>query len=313
LRLLAESIDPDHPETVALDIFDRLRLREPFAKAFSTLGIDGEAGWRVAARIKVVLLTGAGIGQEAEPILKPPPVSAAGALPAAEVLDALKGHDFSRAVSGAELTSALAAEGSFSANSSASMPFPAPPLSPEVSASPIPAKVQPGATHDQATPPTAQPIIPPALWSDPDVRWLTGIHTAEGHDYLLRESYEELLWWLLLPRLLRVAAEPTPARAAVAQMVGAINEALANAEAAGYRLDVLLAPAPAPTPDPDPDAETPVEEEVPDPPPIEIESTEAVPEPPPTVEPHELEIEPDQLPDEQDQPSTEPPDTPSKL
>jgi hypothetical protein len=71
LQLLAESIDPDHPETVALDIFDRLRLRDPFAKAFTALGIDGETGWRVAARIKVVLLTGAGIGREVPPISAP--------------------------------------------------------------------------------------------------------------------------------------------------------------------------------------------------------------------------------------------------
>ena len=49
---------------VALDLFDRLRLREPFAQAFAALGFEGEEGWRVAARIKVVLLSGAGVGQE---------------------------------------------------------------------------------------------------------------------------------------------------------------------------------------------------------------------------------------------------------
>ena len=67
LELLAESIDIEQPERVALDLFDRLRLREPFAQAFTALGFEGEEGWRVAARIKVVLLTGAGVGKPEEP------------------------------------------------------------------------------------------------------------------------------------------------------------------------------------------------------------------------------------------------------
>jgi hypothetical protein len=63
LELLAESIDAEKPERVALDLFDRLRLREPFAQAFAALGFEGEEGWRVAARVKVGLLTGAGVGK----------------------------------------------------------------------------------------------------------------------------------------------------------------------------------------------------------------------------------------------------------
>jgi hypothetical protein len=67
LELLAESIDAENPEIVALGLFDRLRLREPFAQAFGALGFEGEESWRVAARIKVLLLTGAGVGQQKEP------------------------------------------------------------------------------------------------------------------------------------------------------------------------------------------------------------------------------------------------------
>ena len=37
-------------------LFDRLRLRQPLAESFKALGFEGEAGWRAAARIKVVLL-----------------------------------------------------------------------------------------------------------------------------------------------------------------------------------------------------------------------------------------------------------------
>ncbi len=106
--------------------------------------------------------------------------------------------------------------------------------------------------------------LPPALWLDPDVRWLCGVHRAEGHDYLIRESYEELLWWLLMPSLLRIAGESAPSAASVEELSKSVAAALASAEAAGYRIDVLLgkgkpaaqpqktAPAPKPTSKPKP-------------------------------------------------------------
>jgi hypothetical protein len=165
LELLAESIDAENPERVALDLFDRLRLREPFAQAFTAIGFEGEEGWRVAARVKVGLLTWAGAGKPQE------------------------------AIAAAELTAERL----------------------ELSSD---------------------------LWLDPDVRWLCGVHEAEGHDYLVRERYEELLWWLLMPSLLRLAGENAPSqvaanRAAVRTMNSTIDEALAAAEAAGYRVDLL--------------------------------------------------------------------------
>jgi len=166
LELLAESIDAEAPERIALDLFDRLRLREPFAHAFAALGFEGEEGWRVAARIKVVLLTAAGAGKTPE---------AAANAPA----DGADGED------------------------------------------------------EKAT-------LPAALWLDPDVRWLTGVHSGEGHEYLVKEPYEELLWWLLMPSLLRLAGEAAPRRAEVARMSDTVAEALAAAEAAGYRVDALL-------------------------------------------------------------------------
>ncbi|MFY9856208.1 MAG: alpha-amylase family glycosyl hydrolase [Terracidiphilus sp.] len=165
LELLAESIDALRPARVALDLFDRLRLREPFAQAFAALGFEGEEGWRVAARVKVGLLTGAGVGRTQE---EPTETSA--------VSD-------------------------------------------------------------------GRVALVPALWLDPDVRWLTGVHEAEGHSYLVRELYEELLWWLIMPSLLRLAGEAAPHRAAADKMSRTIKDALATAEAAGYRLDLLLDPA----------------------------------------------------------------------
>ena len=177
LELLAESMDAENPERVALDLFDRLRLREPFAKAFAALGFEGEEGWRAAARVKVLLLSAVGVRREEA--------------------------EAEKDVAAAE-AEAMAAEA--------------------------------GNAADEKV------ALAPVLWRDPDVRWLTGVHEAEGHLYLVRESYEELLWWLLLPSLLRVAGEAVPKRASVEEMSKTVDEALATAEAAGYRVDTLPGP-----------------------------------------------------------------------
>ncbi len=107
-------------------------------------------------------------------------------------------------------------------------------------------------------------VLAPALWLDPDVRWLCGVHESEGHVYLIRELYEELLWWLLMPSLLNLAGEDARSRDAVKELSNTVKAALASAEAAGYRIDslvgALLSPAaaantddsPAPEPEPEP-------------------------------------------------------------
>jgi len=200
LELLAESIDIEEPERVALDLFDRLRLREPFAQAFAALGFEGEEGWRVAARIKVVLLTGAGVGEPEEA-----PASGLEASPA--ISDAVP-----------DVYESTSAE--------AELAIPA--------SDPIPASALPAAAAEEKV------ALAPALWFDPDVRWLTGVHEAEGRFYIVREQYEELLWWLLMPSLLRLAGEAAPSRVAVEELSKTVEEALATAEAAGYRVDALL-------------------------------------------------------------------------
>jgi len=193
LELLGEAVDRESPERAALDLFDRLRLREPFARAFAALGFEGEESWRVAARIKVVLITNAGVGR---------------AKSAGEEIAIAKREKQAGEPRGLE------------------------PRSPEFraqnpsSAKPVAAQA-PGAG------------LPPDLWLDPDVRWLTGVHEAEGREYLIREKYEELLWWMQMPSLLRVTESPTPSRVAIAELSRDVGLALAEAEAAGYRVDVL--------------------------------------------------------------------------
>jgi glycosidase len=227
LELLAESVDAEEPERVALDLFDRLRLREPFAQAFAALGFEGEEAWRAAARIKVVLLTGAGAGKLEEAPAEAGPAEAA------------------------------------------SEPAPHEPEAGEAAA-----------FGDERV------SLSPALWLDPDVRWLTGVHKTEGHAYLVREPYEELLWWLLMPSLLRLAGEPALDRAAVEKMSKTIEEALASAEAAGYRIDALLGPVVEPE-----TGETSAQEAESQA--LERDELKTEPEQPPTerIEPREPEIE----------------------
>jgi hypothetical protein len=161
LELLAQSVNAENPERAALDLFDRLRLREPLAHAFEALGFEAEESWRVAARIKVALLIEAKVFVSAAPVYPP-------------------------------------------------------------------------AAHPRI------PILSSVLWQDADVRWLTGVHEAEGRSYFVKESYEELLWWLQLPTLCKLAAESVPERGAIQEIGEAVSGAVEAAVSAGYSLDALL-------------------------------------------------------------------------
>jgi hypothetical protein len=204
LELLAESVSPTEPQRAALDLFDRLRLREPLAHAFEALGFESEESWRVAARIKVALLIEARVFAEttasADTTVPTVKESSVGAYPPAVPLAAPQNQESARK----ELSAAESSVGE-----------PAPLI----------------------------PVFSPALWQDPDVRWLTGAHESEGHSYFVKESYEELLWWLQLPALCKLAADAVPTRAAVQQIGNAVDEARSAAARAVYRIDVLIAPA----------------------------------------------------------------------
>jgi glycosidase len=202
LQTLAESADARKPEAEALALFDRLRLREPFAKAFQALGMEGDEAWRAAARIKILLL----IQTQAENVE------------------------------------------------------------------------------------TESPIVPHDLWKDPDFRWLTGVHESEGHEYIVREPYEELLWFLHLPDLLKLAAQPAPNLSVIKQLVQKLEKNLAVLEAAGYRPGKLIEPELAATSVEEPSEEFIVESgiepiEVPEP---EIEEPQSEPG---TVATSELDID----------------------
>jgi hypothetical protein len=197
---VAESLDAKNPQRTVLDLFDRLRLRAPFAHAFAALGFEGEEAWRVVARIKVLLLTCA--GAEGPQELQPS--------------------------SAVETPNAVAATQPRAAAQppSAAPKTPLPPVAPKA-----------------ALPCDEKVALAPALWLDPDVRWLTGAHEAEGHTYFIRERYEELLWWLLMPALLRLAGETVPDVANLKELSNNVQAALEAAKVAGYRVDFLLGKA----------------------------------------------------------------------
>jgi hypothetical protein len=177
----AESAADSAPR-LALDIFDRLRLREPLAYAFQALGLEGEEAWRGVARIKVLLLVeNERVRAETKEKAPRPDIESAGPPP--------------------------------------------PPAS----------TVQP-----RTIPPQDDALLPRALWTDPDVRWLAGVHDAGGHVYVVREFYEELLWWLHMPALLGLGSQTPVNNEAADRIAKAIAEAMTAMEAAGYRVDALL-------------------------------------------------------------------------
>jgi hypothetical protein len=58
LEGLAQAVDAEHTQEAALELFEKLRLRDVFAKAFTALGLKTEDGWRAAARIRLLFLSG---------------------------------------------------------------------------------------------------------------------------------------------------------------------------------------------------------------------------------------------------------------
>jgi hypothetical protein len=181
LEVLAEAIDAENWYQIGVELFDRLRLREPMAEAFHALGLEDEDGWIAASRVKVLLLTQSGAGMKVSP--------------KSETVVDDDADSADAQVAGAKEPSAADAL-----------------------------------------------LVPPGLWDDPDVCWLTGAHVAGDHTYLVREQYEGLLWWLALPRLLLIAEADAPHRADAAMILDDINKAVVTLEGAGYRLDEVLEP-----------------------------------------------------------------------
>jgi len=122
LEALGLFCDPSHATDSTVRLFDDLRLRGVLAEAVQRLGVEGEEGWRVAARVRVAFA-----------------------------------H----------------------------------------------ARRAPGAEAGDVS-------VTLGWLRDPDAAWLTGVNEYQGARYFVRESFERLVWWLALPRLLRLAVDASP-------------------------------------------------------------------------------------------------------
>ncbi len=89
---------------------------------------------------------------------------------------------------------------------------------------------------------------PPAVtrteqfWSDPDVRWLTGVNESAGVTYFNKEGFEELLGWLQLPALIKLAQQSPINLDSIKALGTAVLESCKSAQTSGYNLDLYLHP-----------------------------------------------------------------------
>ena len=75
------------------------------------------------------------------------------------------------------------------------------------------------------------------MWKDSEVRWLLAWNAWEGHTYVAKESYEELLWWLQLPRLCRLTGRKATDRKTATKLQTTIEEACRGLAKLHYRVD----------------------------------------------------------------------------
>jgi hypothetical protein len=78
------------------------------------------------------------------------------------------------------------------------------------------------------------------FWHDPDVRWLAGINSSAGKEYLHQEEFEALICWLQLPALVAIAPRPAPFSEAANEIAATAVVLTRAAENAGYDLRIFL-------------------------------------------------------------------------
>ena len=79
-----------------------------------------------------------------------------------------------------------------------------------------------------------------AFWADPDVRWLGGVNESAGVAYFNKEQFEELLCWLQIPRLLKIASTIPFDQAELRKVETEVAGASDRARQAGYQLSKYL-------------------------------------------------------------------------
>ena len=77
------------------------------------------------------------------------------------------------------------------------------------------------------------------FWNDSDVRWLAGVNESGGKTYFNKEAADELLAWMALPSLLKIAEslEPEKELRSLEEQFGDVS---ASGKAAGFQLETML-------------------------------------------------------------------------
>ena len=78
------------------------------------------------------------------------------------------------------------------------------------------------------------------FWDDPDVRWLAGINSSAGKEYLHQEEFEALICWLQLPALVAIAKGPAPVSEAANEIAAKVVMLTRAAKSSGYDLRLFL-------------------------------------------------------------------------
>jgi glycosidase len=74
---------------------------------------------------------------------------------------------------------------------------------------------------------------------DPEVAWLIGVHEYDGVSYLVKEHFENFLWWMVFRDLLEVAGKPSSDRQRIAAVSKAVSDRMDAVEKGGYRAEGL--------------------------------------------------------------------------
>jgi glycosidase len=74
---------------------------------------------------------------------------------------------------------------------------------------------------------------------DPDVAWLIGVHPHEGANYVVKEHLERLLWWMVLPALLKIAGDPKPDPETLDLLKEAVDEHMRAVAKGGYKVETI--------------------------------------------------------------------------
>jgi hypothetical protein len=82
------------------------------------------------------------------------------------------------------------------------------------------------------------------FWSDPDVRWITGVNESSGATYFNKEGFEELLGWMQLPALVKAAQQSSTDNGSLKKLNTAIKDLCDSAQKSGYNLDLYRSPEP---------------------------------------------------------------------